>query len=281
MSISSEELRSRLWRYRQQNWKGVQTIEWQKKIVEQQMNFDALPFLKETLNRFGFVASEMRYLDVGSGIGDYVITARKLGIESYGVEPDHIGIGSSESSLSIAKDRAENSDWFRPAVGEALPFEDGTFDLITMNQVLEHVQDVKQVLSEALRVLKSGGIILFNNPNYLSFYEPHYKILWFPLFPRLLANVYLHIRGRDPSFLTGINYVTRSGLSAILQTLACSFYDVDFERMKQRMSEVDDIRNPNFRKLARIVRWIGCERVFISLYLNFMVRGMEFVVKKN
>lgn len=45
MSISTEELRRRLWDYRQQNWKGVQTLKWQKRIVDEQMRFDAVPIL--------------------------------------------------------------------------------------------------------------------------------------------------------------------------------------------------------------------------------------------
>lgn len=50
--------------------------------------------------------------------------------------------------------------------GEDLPFEDGTFDLITANMVVEHLEDPRQVLQEVQRVLKPGGRLIFHTPNY-------------------------------------------------------------------------------------------------------------------
>ncbi|HET7212602.1 MAG TPA: class I SAM-dependent methyltransferase [Terriglobia bacterium] len=43
------------------------------------------------------------------------------------------------------------------AVAEALPFADGTFDLIVSNCVLEHLNDRGRALNESVRVLKPGG----------------------------------------------------------------------------------------------------------------------------
>jgi ubiquinone/menaquinone biosynthesis C-methylase UbiE len=83
-------------------------------------------------------------------------------------------------------------------VGERLPFRDSTFDLVVMDQVIEHVAEQKQVLDEALRVLKSGGALYIACPNYLRFYEPHYKIWFISLLPKFLGGVYLRLRGRDP-----------------------------------------------------------------------------------
>lgn len=50
--------------------------------------------------------------------------------------------------------------------GEDLPFADETFDLVTANMVVEHLEDPAQVLSEVRRVLKPGGRLLFHTPNY-------------------------------------------------------------------------------------------------------------------
>jgi ubiquinone/menaquinone biosynthesis C-methylase UbiE len=281
MPLSTDELYKRLWRYRQQNWNGVQTLIWQKKVVEQQMAFDAVPVISHIIEKYSLNASDIRYLDVGSGIGDYVIAARKLGIEAYGIEPDQIGVGSMETSLSIARDRADDPGWFYEGVGESLPFDDSSFDLITMNQVLEHVQNVRQVLMEALRVLKSGGILLFNSPNYLSFYEPHYKVFWLPLFPRLLARTYLRIRGRDPRFLNSINYVTRSQFNNALKVMPCSFYDEQFKYVELRIGQIQDVHNFWLRLGASSARLLGLDKLAVWLYVNFFIRGLSFVVKKD
>lgn len=47
----------------------------------------------------------------------------------------------------------------------ALPFEDDSFEAITMFDVLEHIRDHKRAVAEALRVLKSGGFLLVSTPN--------------------------------------------------------------------------------------------------------------------
>ena len=47
----------------------------------------------------------------------------------------------------------------------ALPFRDTTFDLVTANMVLEHLQDPVHHLTEIFRVLKAGGRLLALTPN--------------------------------------------------------------------------------------------------------------------
>lgn len=48
--------------------------------------------------------------------------------------------------------------------GEQLPFEDEAFDTLLCTQVLEHVADLDQILSEMLRVLAPGGLLLVSAP---------------------------------------------------------------------------------------------------------------------
>ena len=49
--------------------------------------------------------------------------------------------------------------------GGKWPIQDGKYDAIVSNYVFEHVGDVRGMASEALRVLKPGGLILFRTPN--------------------------------------------------------------------------------------------------------------------
>lgn len=47
----------------------------------------------------------------------------------------------------------------------ALPFESGTFDLVTANMVVEHLEDPDAVLESVRRVLRPGGLFIFHTPN--------------------------------------------------------------------------------------------------------------------
>lgn len=50
-------------------------------------------------------------------------------------------------------------------VGEALPYQDASFDRVVCVDVLEHVEDLAQVCSEVSRVLRPGGAFLFDTIN--------------------------------------------------------------------------------------------------------------------
>ena len=60
------------------------------------------------------------------------------------------------------------------ALGAALPFADGSFDLVFTSQVLEHVPDDAPVLAECARTLRPGGALVLSVPFYWPLHEePH------------------------------------------------------------------------------------------------------------
>lgn len=59
-----------------------------------------------------------------------------------------------------------------------LPFEDNSFDAITMFDLLEHVPDDKVAINEAFRVLKPGGFLLLSTPNE-NWRFPYYSFMQF------------------------------------------------------------------------------------------------------
>ena len=52
-------------------------------------------------------------------------------------------------------------------LGGALPFRDETFDLVTANMVIEHIDQPERFLADIRRVLRPGGRFLFHTPNIL------------------------------------------------------------------------------------------------------------------
>ena len=65
----------------------------------------------------------------------------------------------------FTKDRDSRVKYFS-AKGEELPFEKEMFDLIIIDNVLDHCADPDKVVEEMNRVLKPGGIIFFRQNTY-------------------------------------------------------------------------------------------------------------------
>ena len=78
------------------------------------------------------------------------------------------GIDPAAQAIQAARDHAAESELnirYDVGVGEALPYADATFDIVVCVDVLEHVQDLAQVCAEVARVLKPGGMFLFDTIN--------------------------------------------------------------------------------------------------------------------
>lgn len=96
-----------------------------------------------------------RVLDVGCAIGTELVVARERGWEGVGIE-------LSRPSLRIAREQGlEVLD----APLEACGLPEGSFRLVTLNHVLEHVARVEPFLAEVRRVLARDGLLFVAVPN--------------------------------------------------------------------------------------------------------------------
>ena len=101
-----------------------------------------------------------RILDVGCGTG-----ANLLMLSKYG---DAEGVDVSEDALAFCRERGLEN--VKLGAGEELPYEDGTFDLVTAFDVVEHMDDDLAGLTEMRRVLRPGGRVLL--------FVPAFMFLW-------------------------------------------------------------------------------------------------------
>ena len=109
-----------------------------------------------------------KLLDIGCGVGDFLHTAEVHGWECTGVEP-------SDDAKAIAQKRMNG----KIISSEELEnFPDGSFDLITMWHVLEHVDDLKWQVTQLQRLVKPSGRVVIALPNYKSYDGQYYKEHW-------------------------------------------------------------------------------------------------------
>jgi demethylmenaquinone methyltransferase/2-methoxy-6-polyprenyl-1,4-benzoquinol methylase len=98
-------------------------------------------------------------LDIATGTGDLAISFSKFEI------PKIVGFDLSEGMLSIARKKVAKQNIgeridFIQGDSENMPFEDNSFDAITVAFGVRNFEDLEQGLSEILRVLKPGGIFV-------------------------------------------------------------------------------------------------------------------------
>jgi SAM-dependent methyltransferase len=77
-----------------------------------------------------------------------------------------IGVDVAEAALRRARARHPGLTFALAAIDGALPFEDGSFDVVWASEVIEHVADTARWLSEVRRVLVPGGRLALTTPSH-------------------------------------------------------------------------------------------------------------------
>ncbi len=107
-------------------------------------------------------------LDLGCGFGGRPIRYLELGAKHVaGVEVEEHKINYARQ---FAKSKGHTATEFKVGVGEAIPFDDARFDLIVMNDVMEHVVSPRDVLGECYRVLRPGGRLAMVFPPFFDLF---------------------------------------------------------------------------------------------------------------
>ncbi|WP_425039496.1 bifunctional 2-polyprenyl-6-hydroxyphenol methylase/3-demethylubiquinol 3-O-methyltransferase UbiG [Primorskyibacter sp. S187A] len=102
-----------------------------------------------------------RVLDLGCAGGFMAEALTDKGAQVTGIDP-------AEDAIAAARRRAAQVGQeiaYDVGVGEALPYDDGRFDAVVCVDVLEHVRDLTRVAAEVARVLRPGGVFLYDTIN--------------------------------------------------------------------------------------------------------------------
>lgn len=100
-------------------------------------------------------------LDVGCGAGAYVRWFREQGAIVVGAE-----CGDAMRARAVEADPEHAADYV-DAVGQDLPFDDASFDIVNFSASLHHVpvSDISTAIGEAARVLRPGGAVYIAEPS--------------------------------------------------------------------------------------------------------------------
>src|SRR6478735_8604401 len=149
---------------------------------------------KDTMKRMN-VQKGTKALDVCCGTADWTLAMA----EAVGETGEAVGLDFSQNMLKIGEEKVKNSPFSNITLlhGNAmeLPFEDNSFDYVTIGFGLRNVPDYLQVLKEMHRVVKPGGIAVCletSQPTIIGYKQLYYFYFRFimPMFGKLLAKSY-------------------------------------------------------------------------------------------
>jgi SAM-dependent methyltransferase len=114
------------------------------------------------IRRYGNIDGK-RILDVGCGLGAYVRQLSTFSEQVCGVDIDPDKVQQAGGNLGQ----------ICQAPAEGLPFQDQSFDVVLLHEVLEHVDSDRKAAAEAYRVTSVGGRVVVFVPNRWYPFETH------------------------------------------------------------------------------------------------------------
>lgn len=129
--------------------------------------------LVESLSRHISGTPRARVLEVGIGKGNESLVIAAAGTAV-------VGLDYSRAALALLGRRSRGQESTLELVeadARILPFQDGAFDLVFSQGVLEHFHDPTNALREQWRVLRPGGVIVVEVPNKFTAYTVAKRLL--------------------------------------------------------------------------------------------------------
>ncbi len=152
---------------------------------------------------------DKKVLEIGFKNGLFLDECHKVGLDAAGLEINR------QYFDTVKKDFPYLSLFYYD--GGQFPVPDHSVDFVVSFQVLEHVHSTEHIIKECLRVLKPGGMMYHICPNYHSFYEGHYNLLWLPFFNKKTGRWYLKLRNRYAPGFEQLNLIRPGEVRDILR----------------------------------------------------------------
>jgi SAM-dependent methyltransferase len=179
-------------------------------LTDPQVNMDMIKY-EYGLELAQAYLSGKRILDIGTGTGNFLRLANERGYETTAMELNLESVETLRNEgIKVIVKQIELSD-----------LASGSFDLICMWEVLEHLAEPKNVLAEAKRLLTDQGILLIMVPNSAS-----------------LVTRLLHEKSHTFGGHSHLNHFNPTSLRTILEKLAFEIME-----METAITELGTINN--------------------------------------
>ncbi len=108
-----------------------------------------------------------RVLDLGCGDGLFTHLFARLGLEAIGMDPEQIAIDQAQQrTAGESYPAAPPSYVCTEGQGDVLPLPDRSVHLVTLLDVIEHLENPVGLLREVKRIMKPGGGVLISTPEW-------------------------------------------------------------------------------------------------------------------
>ena len=143
--------------------------------------------------------------------------------------------------MNFAASKGVSNCFFRTGYAEEMPYDDNSFDVLLMEDVMEHVADPKKVVAECCRVVRPGGTLIIKFPSFKGMASHH--------FDRAIT-------------LPGLHYllpmrVWASGLNDLLVREGANFHFEPFDEIVDtayRKGVTHNLNGMDFSQFSEIVR---------------------------
>ena len=126
------------------------------------LNFMRTQHVRQKLEAVRPLADSDKILEVGSGAHGLVFgmgNSFRIGVDPLAVDYKRLFPRLQNTALTVA------------AIGETLPFEDASFDVVMSDNVIDHAERPLVIVDEIVRVLKPGGLLYFTVNVHHPFYD--------------------------------------------------------------------------------------------------------------
>lgn len=208
------------WYSKLDKWLGRGSYYWLRSKLDPERTYFQWEYA-DILERI--VTPHTSWLD--GGCGHQILEVRLKEQERRLVDRAEFVVGCDPFFLSISKHRSITNRVMCSL--DDLPFLAGSFNLVTMNMVVEHLADPAKVFQEIARVLKPGGIVIFVTPNRASYYV-RLADLARAIIPRRIAfKLIRYLESREPEDVFPTHY--RANTRKRVERIMC---DVGMERVQ-------------------------------------------------